>query len=239
MQKLPVLESFLDKPFIAGYTLRQIFEYWWIGLIILIIMAVALVSTYFLLNWLFGRMRFKEEDKVALQSYRAAKGKEKKQIAKQTKGPAKNVIIWRRMRAWLIPLVCVVAILGAAAASFLPSAAFKNLMYTLNVKENIVDTETSRQAAAEAENNVVTIQEEGTVLLKNKRNTLPLNLSTEKRVNIFGACAYGMFYGNGGSGSFQTDGRVSTFPRTALKFEQAMKDEGFEINDHLFNMIKN
>ena len=239
MQKLPVLCIDLDKPFIAGYTLRQIFEYWWLGLIILIVAAVALVSFYFFMNWLFGRMRFKEEDKEALRTYRAAKGKERKQIAKQTKGPAKNVIIWRRTRGWLIPVVCVVAILAAAAASFLPSAAFKNLMYTLNVKENIVDTETSRQAAAEAENNVVTIQEEGTVLLKNKNKALPLNMKSEKKVNIFGSCAYGMFYGNGGSGSFQTDGRVKSFPRTALKFEKAMQDEGFEINDNLFNMIKN
>ena len=85
----------------------------------------------------------------------------------------------------------------------------------------------------------VTIQEEGTVLLKNRNKTLPLNLEQNKKVNIFGSCAYGLFYGNGGSGSFQTDGRVEKFPRTAKKLEVAMQEEGFEINQNLMNMIKN
>ena len=240
MLNLPVLESFLDKPIIAGYSLRSIFEYWWIGLIILIVAAIAIVATYFLLVWLFGRMRFKEGDKEALQKYNEAPRTEKKAVAHETQGPAKNVIRWRRMVPWFIPVVVVVALVSSAAASFLPSTAFENLMITLSGSHvDIVDTETSRQAAAEAEKNVVTIQEEGTVLLKNRNNALPLNLEQNKKVNIFGSCAYGMFYGNGGSGSFQTDGRVKSFPRTALKFEQAMKDEGFEINENLFNMIKN
>ena len=38
---------------------------------------------------------------------------------------------------------------------------------------------------------------------------------------------------------FQTDGRVTSFPRVALKLEKAMEEEGFEINNNLFNMIKN
>ena len=240
MHNFPVLQSFFDKPILPGnYSLAQLFEYWWIGLIIIIVVAIALVGVYFLLSWLFGRMKFKEGDQEALDNYSKAPKEEKKALAKQTQGPAKNVIRWRRMRAWLIPVVCVVGLLASTAFTVLPSAPIKNLMKTLNMKENIKDTETSRQAAKEAEKNVVTIQEEGTVLLKNRNNTLPLNLETNKKVNIFGACAYGMFYGNGGSGSFQTDGRVKNFPRVALKFEQAMKDEGFEINENLFNMIKN
>ena len=237
---LRVLESFLDKPFIAGYSLRSIFEYWWIGLIILIVAAIALVGTYFLLNWLFGRMKFKEGDKETLDKYKQAPRADKKAVAKEATTPVKNVITWRKLRGWLIPVVAVVALISSAAASFLPSAAFANLVFTMNGSHvDIIDTETSRQAAAEAEKNVVTIQEEGTVLLKNTHNVLPINLEQNKKVNIFGSCAYGLFYGNGGSGSFQTDGRVSSFPRTALKLEQAMKDEGFEINENLFNMIKN
>ena len=237
---LRVLESFLDKPFIAGYSLRSIFEYWWIGLIILIVAAIALVGTYFLLNWLFGRMKFKEGDKETLDKYKQAPRADKKAVAQEATTPVKNVITWRKLRGWLIPVVAVVALISSAAASFLPSAAFANLVFTMNGSHvDIIDTETSRQAAAEAEKNVVTIQEEGTVLLKNTHNVLPINLEQNKKVNIFGSCAYGLFYGNGGSGSFQTDGRVSSFPRTALKLEQAMKDEGFEINENLFNMIKN
>ncbi len=247
MFNLPILESFFDKPIIAGYSLRSIFQYWWVGLIILIVAAVALVGVYFLLNWLFGRMKFKDGDKEQLKEYAEAPKEEKKAVAKKTTGPAKNVIAWRRIRGWLIPTVIVTALIGSAAASFLPSNAFQNLLTTLNgSKVSIIDTPSSKEAAAQAEKNVVSIQEEGTVLLKNKNNALPLNLETNKKVNIFGACAYGLFYGNGGSGSFQTDGRVTKangfdtdFPRTALKLEQAMKDEGFEINENLFNMIKN
>ena len=239
MPKLFILESFLDKPIVAGYSLRSIFEYWWIGLIILIVVLVGVLATYFLLAWLFGRMRFQDGDREALQKYNEAPRSEKKAVAAETKGPAKNVIRWRRMMPWFIPVMCVVALLMAPAASFLPSTAFENLMITLSGSSvTIVDTETSRQAAAEAENNVVTIQEEGTVLLKNN-GVLPLNLKTNKKVNIFGSCAFGLFYGNGGSGSFQTDGRVKSFPRVAKKLEVAMEEEGFEFNQNIFNMIKN
>ena len=240
MQILPILESFLDKPFIAGYSLRSIFEYWWLGLIILIVAAVALVGTYFLLNWLFGRMKFQDPDKEALNNYKQAPRSEKKAVAKSTQGPAKNVITWKRMAPWLIPVVCVSALILSAAASFLPSNAFQNLLTTASGSYvPTYNSPSALEAAAEAENNVVTIQEEGTVLLKNRNHTLPINLEQNKKVNIFGSCAFGLFYGNGGSGSFQTDGRVSGFPRVAKKLEVAMEEEGFEINQNIFNMIKN
>ena len=239
MLKLFILESFLDKPIVAGYSLRSIFEYWWIGLIILIVAAIAIVATWFLLAMLFGRMKFKEGDQESLDNYKNAPKEEKKEVAKQANRPVKNVITWGKIAPWFIPVVCVFALLVAAASSFLPSTAFENLMTTLSGSHvTIVDTETSRAAAAEAEKNVVSIQEEGTVLLKNN-GALPINLEQNKKVNIFGSCAYGLFYGNGGSGSFQTDGRVKSFPRTALKLELAMQDEGFEINPNLYNMIKN
>ena len=241
-----ILESFLDKPFIAGYSLRSIFEYWWLGLIILIVAALAIVGTYFLLAWLFGRMEYQEGDKETVDSYKKASKEEKKSIVEGANPPAKNVIKWKKMAPWFIPVVCVGALILSAAASFLPSNAFQNLLTTLNGSAVvIVDTETSRAAAAEAEKNVVSIQEEGTVLLKNN-GTLPLKLEENKKVNVFGACAFGLFYGNGGSGSFQTDGRVTKengfdtdFPRNARKLEVAMKEEGFEINENIFNMIKN
>ena len=240
MLNLFILESFFDKPIVAGYSLRAIFEYWWLGLILLIVIAILAVGTWFLLAMLFGRMKFKEGDKEVLNQYKKAPKEEKKQIADGANRPVKNVILWRKMAPWFIPVVCVFALLVSAASSFLPSTAFQNLLITMSGSHvEIIDTETSRAAAAEAEMNVVTIQEEGTVLLKNKNSALPINLEQNKKVNIFGSCAYGLFYGNGGSGSFQTDGRVKSFPRTALKLEIAMQDEGFEINNNLYNMIKN
>ena len=240
MFNLPILESWLDKEVAAGYTWGNILEYWWVGLIILIVAAVGLVGAFVLLKLVFGKMRFKEGDQEAFDNYKKAPKAEKKAVAKSATGPVKNVIRWHRMKRWLIPVVCVAALLVAPVASFLPTAAFANLMFTLRGSHvDIIDTETSRQAAAEAEKNVVTIQEEGTVLLKNRNSALPLNLETNKKVNIFGSCAYGLLFSNGGSGSFQTDGRVSNFPRTALKLEEALVQEGFEINDNLFNLVKN
>ena len=240
MINLPILDSWLDKEVAAGYTWGNILEYWWVGLIILIVAAVGLVGAFVLLKLVFGKMRFKEGDQEVFDNYKKAPKAEKKAVAKSATGPVKNVIMWHRMKRWLIPVVCVAALLVAPVASFLPTAAFANLMFTLRGSHvDIIDTETSRQAAKEAEKNVVTIQEEGTVLLKNRNSALPLNLETNKKVNIFGSCAYGLLFSNGGSGSFQTDGRVSNFPRTALKLEEALVQEGFEINDNLFNLVKN
>ena len=243
MPNLFILDSIFDQPIVAGYSLKAIFEYWPYGLIIVIALLVVGGGLYFVFAWLLGRLKFKDEDKEAFSRYKEAKGKDKKAIAKETKGPAKNVITVRRMSVWLVPVICVVAIVSAAAASFLPSAAFKNLMFTLGGSHvTIYDTAASREAAAEAEKNVAIIEEEGLVLLKNTNNSLPLKAKEgeEKiKVNIFGSCAYGLFYGNGGSGSFQTDGRVSQFPRVAKKLEVALQDEGVEINNNLYNLVKN
>ena len=145
---------------------------------------------------------------------------------------------WKKMAKWFIPTVAVSSLVLGAGASFLPTKAFTNLMTTASGSHvTIIDTETSRQAAKEAEKNVVVIEEEGLVLLKNENNALPINVEENNRVNIFGSCAFGLYYGNGGSGSFQTDGRYKQFPRVATKLEKALTDEGFEYNTNIFNMI--
>ena len=177
MLKLFIMESFIDKPIVAGYSLRSIFEYWWIGLIVLVVAAIAAVATYVLLVWVFGRMKFKDGDKEKLNQYKEAQKEEKKTIAKETKGPVKNVITWRRMAPWFIPVVCVAALIVAAGSSFLPSAAFANLMFTLGGSHvEIIDTETSRAAAKEAEQNVITIQEEGAGIRPTRKSSLPGSL---------------------------------------------------------------
>lgn len=145
MHDLLILESFIDRQVVAGYSLRQIFEYWWIGLIILIVAALALAGTYFFLAWLFGRMKFQDGDKEALQGYKKAPKGEKKGLEKQSNKPVRNVIKWGKLAPWLIPVVCVFALILAAGSSFLPSAAFKNLLASTNTREPvIIDTEASR-----------------------------------------------------------------------------------------------
>ena len=147
---------------------------------------------------------------------------------------------WKKMSKWLVPTVVASSLVLGAGASFLPTKAFKNLMTTASGSHvTIIDTPTSRAAAEEAEKNVVVIEEEGLVLLKNDDNALPINLEENNKVNIFGSCAFGLYYGNGGSGSFQTDGRYKQFPRIAKKLEVAMTEEGFEYNTNIHNMIKN
>ena len=259
-----VLSFWDDGIFPGGYSLRDILEFWWLGLILLITVTTLILGSYFFLNWLFGRMKFKEGDQEALaeycklrkidkkelegkskeeiKEYKQERKNEEKQAFKEARGPVKNVIRWRKMRPWLIPVGVFVALFVFLAGSFLPSAAFKNLLFTLRGSHvDTYDSEVAKQAAKEAEKNVAVIEEEGLVLLKNTNDSLPLKAEGDEKikVNIFGSCAYGLFYGNGGSGSFQTDGRVDAFPRVALKLEQAIKDEGMEINENLFNMIKN
>ena len=235
MPHLFILEAFWDTPFIAGYSLGSFS--WWVDIIVLIIIVVLVGTLYFLLAWLFGRMKFQEGDKETLANYRNADRKEKKEIAKTANRPVKNVITWHKMKPWFIPVIAVVSVLALTAAPVVASPAFENLLTTLGgSRVKTYDGEAAKQAAAEAEKNVVAIQEEGTVLLKNTNNVLPLK---NNKINVFGACAFGLFYGNGGSGSFQTDGRVKSFPRIATKLEVAMEEEGLEINNNLYNLIKN
>ena len=151
-----------------------------------------------------------------------------------------NLSGWKSMSKWLIPSVAVGSLVLGAGASFLPTKAFTNLMTTASGSHvTIIDTPTSRAAAKEAEKNVIVIEEEGLVLLKNDDSALPIDLEENNKVNIFGSCAFGLYYGNGGSGSFQTDGRYKQFPRVATKLEVAMVEEGFEYNTNIHNMIKN
>ena len=239
MPNLLIFESFVDKEIFGGYSLSS-FD-WWVDFIVIGIAILIVGGIYFCLEWGFGRLQFKEDDKEKLDGYRKADKKEKKAIAKEAKGPLKRSITWRRMLPWFIPTVSVTLVIALVAAPIL-TTTWDILMTTINGSAvRTFDSEVARAAAKEAENNVVTIQEEGTVLLKNTNNALPLNVNDAKgkKINVFGSCAYGLFYGNGGSGSFQTDGRVASFPRKAKKLEEALKEEGFEINENLCNLIKN
>ncbi len=239
MFNLPIFESIWDKEIVAGYSLSSFA--WWIDLIIIGIAVLLIGTMYFLMAWAFGRFKFTAEDKEAFANYRKSDRKAKKEQAKAAKGPLKSVITWHRMKPWFIPVVSSVLVITMLATPILYTT-WDILMTTISgSKTKTYDTEEAMEAAALADENVVTIEGEGIVLLKNKNNALPLDVSTEegKKINVFGSAAFGLLYGNGGSGSFQTDGRYSAFPRVAKKLEVALGEEGFEINQYLFNMIKN
>ena len=95
-----------------------------------------------------------------------------------------NPAKWGKMAKWFIPTVAVSSLVIGAGASFLPTNAFQNLLTTASGSHvTIIDTPTSRAAAAEAEKNVVVIEEEGLVLLKNDDDILPIDLNENNKVN--------------------------------------------------------
>lgn len=142
----------------------------------------------------------------------------------------------------LTPIVGGLALIGMIGAPAL-AANWSNIAMAVTGNAGIgaIDNESSKLAAAEASQNIETIEKEGAVLLRNENKVLPLDKVANNKVNLFGAGIYGMFYGNGGSGAVQTTyrERSAVKERHAVKFEEAMEEEGFEINPYLFNLVKN
>ncbi len=94
-----------------------------------------------------------------------------------------------------------------------------------------VRPESHEIVAARAASAVVAeqVQAEGSVLLLNKDNVLPL--VETKKINIFGARSAIPSYGGGGSGSINVDDVVS--------FYETMEEAGFELNQELVNLYLN
>ena len=234
-----IYESFLDKWIIAGYPVSSFL--WGLGFLVAGLILLAVSIPYFIFRWYLGRFKYISGDKEMERKYKKAKKSERKEMAKEVSMPVKRVVFVKRSLPWSIPVLSVVCITSLLAVAILP-VIWEQLMVTLSgSKVKVYDTETSKQAAAEARENVITIEEEGIVLLKNENNCLPLNVEENNRVNIFGSCAFGMMYGNGGSGTFATDWTNGIVERRALRFNEAMVDEdiGFEYNEHLYNVVAN
>ena len=91
-----------------------------------------------------------------------------------------------------------------------------------------MDSAESEAARGDSKVCVEMIQGEGTVLLKNEDNILPL---TTDKVNLFGRCSYDSNYTGGGSSGCNRDDDV-TLPA-------ALKDRGMEYNETLYNLYMN
>ena len=189
-------------------------SHYWIMLVVFGGAFLLLTILYFVLFWLPGYLD------------NAEKGKKTRKI----------------VFTILAPIILVFAIAGMVGGPAL-AANWSNISMAMTGNAGIgaIDNESSRLAAAEASENIEVIEKEGAVLLRNENNCLPLNKEESARVNIFGAGAFGMFYGNGGSGAVQTTyrDRSAVKDRDVVKFEEAMEEEGFEINPYLFNLVKN
>ena len=159
---------------------------------------------------------------------------------------------------WTLGVVCVVVVAMLAYFYYkgLKNKAFKSkrrklslVLLTLlsvitiganvavKVFVNVIDTyfapsfaDPAKIDAAEKVSKALTteIQEEGSVLLENKNNALPL--AKNSKVNIFGISSVSITYGGSGSGSADESKNVS--------LQQGLKDAGIEVNETLTQFYK-
>ena len=237
-----IFESFWDKGIFAGYSLSM---FRWINaLFVLLGCIVVFGAAYFFVVWFFGFMKMDQTQKdlcLSLRNDKETPKQERKEKIKNAPRPVKNVLFWQKNKPWIIPVASFVVLVSMLGAAILPVVWDQLIMTLSGSKVTVYDTEASKQAAAEAKENVVTIEEEAIVLLKNDNNCLPLNMEESNKVNMFGSCTFGMLYGNGGSGTFATNWKDSKsgVSRYATRFNEAMSDEGFEYNQHLYNLVAN
>ena len=144
----------------------------------------------------------------------------------------KNYKKWRGMTSLLILVLCLCIFLTNLAFT---RAGDVNLFLgtlapSVEVDEDTnyypSDFENKEQMRAGLKQHIIDAQIEGSVLLKNDENALPLQ---KKSVTLFGGGAVNSIY-HGGSGGPAN---------TGINLYDALKTEGFEVNDTMYNMMKN
>lgn len=234
--------SIWDWEPVEGWPLR-VFA-WEIDWIVLLIFLLIFGAAYFLFVWVFGRLRISREKKREVKQVAAdakkKKGKERKQFLSQYPAPVKRVVKWNiRTRKIVTPVVALLLALTLIAAPVL-TTTMPLIMATLFPSDYLnADSEAARLAIGAAKENVVTLESEGAVLVKNENGALPLDAQKENKINLFGAGAFGMLYGGGGSGVFVTNATVQNNELYATRLEDALESEGFEYNPYLYNLVAN
>ena len=210
--------------------------------VVLIGAAVVAAVIGIVVLWLgYGRMSKQERadyNNVKAQ-VKKLKGKERKEfVASQPKG-TKTLLRWRTASKIFFPIFSVVMVVSLVATPLL-SAYGKQIWATLFYTDKTVDNESSRLAAGQASENVVTIEKEGVVLMRNDKKVLPLDKQETPKINIFGTNAFGIFYGNGGSGEFATNHDYAGGHSVhSVKLEEAIAEAGFEYNPYLKRLCQN
>ena len=220
---------------------------WWIDFIILgIVLALAagVFCFFFFLGWKPMTKEEKETFGAKRAELKTKKGAEKKEFLQQQSAPTRRMLWWKRAQKVVYPVTAFVVVVAMLGAPLLYSYG-PQLWATIFYKDNTKVSETSKLAAEEATKNVVTIEKEGIVLLKND-GVLPFKTSEEEKtkINIFGMDAFGIFYGNGGSGEFATNytydkGTAKERTLKSTKLEDAFEDAGFEYNPYLKRLYQN
>lgn len=133
----------------------------------------------------------------------------------------KKFKFWFKWESVLTLLVAFVLTINTII--FIPMGTLFNLQYAqLNGLKQQTLTEGTKVSNK--------IGDEGTVLLKNKQNYLPLNKST-KKINVFGWASTNPVYGGGGSGS------VNLVNATSIL--KSLSDAGFQTNTQLSKFYSN
>jgi beta-glucosidase len=121
----------------------------------------------------------------------------------------------------LVAVLIVVDVLCSVYSGFI----------SLYFKSSAEGTEEATAAVSAANDFTVTQEAEGLVLMKNDNNTLPLKTTT--KVNLFGACSVKQLYiGTGSAAAWNWDSE------TFVNLKQALKSEGIEANETLWNFYE-
>ena len=224
---------------VPGYDLAEVA--WWIAGIIAGVAVLIAAAVFALLYFLSWRRMSPEERQSFKETKKQAKSiknrSEKAEFVKGQSAPTRAMLGWSRAKPIVIPIFSVITVISMLAGPILYTwggALWATLFYTDKVNYD----EVTELAMKEATENVITIEEEGIVLMRNDDNILPLDKS--KPLNIFGMNANNMFLGGGGSGEFAQDYTYSNGKvLKSVKFYEAMEEEGFTYNPYLLNLCKN
>ena len=119
------------------------------------------------------------------------------------------------------------------------------IVFVLNIGVNtfsapiglyLLSFKTNEEQLAEFTNNskslVEEIEDEGIVLLENKNNALPLNLSNEKEknINVFGQASVALTYGGAGSGAGDESNNIT--------LKEGLENAGLNVNSELTDFYK-
>ena len=126
----------------------------------------------------------------------------------------------------LLPLAIILICLGLACDLLYP--AYSQVINNALGKSAKASNDYIEQALANSKEVNIAIQEEGSVLLKNDRDVLPINHDVTSKINVYGVLSAHLYKGGSGSSSNNSEG---------VDLKTALESEGFEINEKLWNVI--
>lgn len=233
---------------IQFFGIRLVDFNWHLVWIVLAIFIATAGLAYYLYVWLYGRMKLgKEGSKEAKELQKQLKGKskeERKAALKDKSSATKRMVFWEgKFKKIITPVLCGVLVICMIAVPVLSSVGeiLWNSIFNPGGDNLNLDSPAAQLAMQDARKNIETIEGEGAVLAKNDNDVLPLDSTAveDKKINMFGSSIYGMIYGGGGSCIFVTNATVEGRDLHAVRLEKALKDEGFEYNENLYNLTAN